>query len=285
MSYREHAPPAALVPWLECIWERRAEPGQPVRVLPDGCIDIVWTEGAGAQVVGANRTAFLVPTTMSVRVIGARMRPGCAPALLGIGAEAVLDARLPIADALSDVGRRLEAALAESRDPIGTLRSELVARSLRAERPDPLVRAAVAGLDQSEVSISRLARALGVSERGLRRRISASVGYGPRRLARVLRLGRALEAARSGGELARVAYEAGYADQAHFTNDCRALAGVPPSIVLAGGDGDGRPLSSLRGDRRIEPAARSGSRALLSRELRAGGDRPHADHPRVGDER
>jgi len=49
----------------------------------------------------------------------------------------------------------------------------------------------------------------------------------------VLRLGRALQAARAGDELARVAYEAGYADQAHFTNDCRALAGVPPSIVLA----------------------------------------------------
>jgi AraC-like DNA-binding protein len=238
VSYREHPPPAALVPWLECVWERRGEPGPPVRVLPDGCIDIVWTEGAGAQVVGANRTAFLVPLTLSVHVVGARMRPGCAPALLGIAAEEVLDARVPVADLLANAGARLEVALAESRDPVGTLHAELIARALRAQLPDPLVRAAVAGLDRSEVSISGLARELGVSDRGLRRRISSSVGYGPRRLARVLRLGRALEAARAGGELARVAYEAGYADQAHFANDCRALAGVPPSIVLAGADAD-----------------------------------------------
>jgi AraC-like DNA-binding protein len=59
------------------------------------------------------------------------------------------------------------------------------------------------------------------------------VGYGPRRLARVFRLGQALQAARTGDELARAAYAAGYADQAHFTHDCRELAGVPPSVLLA----------------------------------------------------
>jgi AraC-like DNA-binding protein len=49
----------------------------------------------------------------------------------------------------------------------------------------------------------------------------------------VLRLTRALEAARAGADLGRVAFDAGYADQAHFANDCRALAGVPPSSLLA----------------------------------------------------
>ena len=232
MSYREQPPPAALAPWLECVWERRAEPGAPVRVLPDGCIDIVWTEGAGTQIVGANTTAFLVSLDTGTRVVGARMLPGCAPALLGIAAEGVRDARVPIADLLATDGARLEAALDASADVSAALLSELLARAARAERPDPLVRAAIAGLERPGVSIAGLARELGVSDRSLRRRVSAAVGYGPRRLARVLRLGRALQAARAGDELARVAFEAGYADQAHFTNDCRALAGVPPSRML-----------------------------------------------------
>lgn len=60
-----------------------------------------------------------------------------------------------------------------------------------------------------------------------------AVGYGPKRLARVLRLRGALAAAHAGTELGRVAADAGYADQAHFTHDCRALAGVSPSTVLA----------------------------------------------------
>jgi len=57
MTYREHHAPAALAPWLACIWERGDGDGAPVRVVPDGCIDIVWTEGVGAQVVGPNTTA------------------------------------------------------------------------------------------------------------------------------------------------------------------------------------------------------------------------------------
>jgi AraC-like DNA-binding protein len=233
MSYREHAPGPLLAPWLECIWERRGRPGPPLRVLPDGCIDIVWTSGAGAQLVGANTTAFLVPLTADVRVVGARMLPGCAPALLGVAAEQVRDARMPAGDVLGDRGARLEHAL-DGDEPVAALRALLQEWVGSASLPDPLVREAVLRLERRELAIAELAGELGVSERGLRRRVTAAVGYGPRRLARILRLGRALRAARTGDGLARVAFEAGYTDQSHFTNDCTALAGVPPSVVLAG---------------------------------------------------
>jgi AraC-like DNA-binding protein len=232
VSYREHAPDARLEPWLECVWQRRGTAGPPVRVLPDGCIDIVWSEGGGAQIVGPNTTAFLAPVDERARIVGARMLPGCAPALLGIAAEALRDARVPIAELLGDEGARLEEAL-DAGDPVAVLRASLWERARAAPLPDPLVREAVRRVTMPGVSITALADELGISERGLRRRVTTAVGYGPRRLARVLRLGRALQAARAGDELARVACEAGYADQAHFTNDCRALAGVPPSVVLA----------------------------------------------------
>ncbi|MGH4019104.1 MAG: helix-turn-helix domain-containing protein [Pseudonocardiaceae bacterium] len=50
-------------------------------------------------------------------------------------------------------------------------------------------------------------------------------GYGPRRLARVLRMGRALDEARTGAPLAQVAAGCGYVDQAHLSREVRALAG------------------------------------------------------------
>jgi len=233
MSYREHPVPAALAPWLQCTWERIGDGGPVVRVVPDGCIDVVWTEGAGTQVVGANTTAFLVPIAPGVRVMGARMQPGAAPALLGIDAEAVRDVRAPAESVLGDRGRMLEAALERDDHRPVTLQRWLSANARAARRPDPLVAAAVDRLAVRADDVTGLARELGVSGRGLRRRVTTAIGYGPKRLGRVLRLWRALDAARAGDDLARAAFDAGYADQAHFSGDCRELAGATPTALLS----------------------------------------------------
>lgn len=204
-----------------------------MRVLPDGCIDVVWTEGAGAQLVGPNTTAFLSPVQDGRRVIGARLRPGAAPALLGVRAVGLRDARPPLTSVLGDAGAVLEAALQDGSDPVAQLRAWLTAWGERAAVPDPLVTSVVACLSQDRaVRVVGLADALGVSERSLRRRVTTAVGYGPKRLGRVLRLWRALGVAREGEELASAAFLAGYVDQAHFSHDCRELAGVPPSTLV-----------------------------------------------------
>jgi AraC-like DNA-binding protein len=146
--------------------------------------------------------------------------------------EAARDARVSVEQVWGSDGAYLAETLDEHADPVVALRAARYPHG-RAERVDPLVAAAVTRLACPRVAVAQLADYFGVSERQLRRRVSAPVGYGLKRLARVLRLGRALEAARAGGDLARVAVEVGYADQAHFANDCRALAGVAPSVMLA----------------------------------------------------
>ena len=233
-SYREHSPPPALAPWLACTWQRRDGGGPPLRVVPDGCIDIVWTQGGGAQVVGPNTTAFLVSLDAGVHVVGARMRPGAAPALLGVDGASLRDGAIALADVWADDGRRLEGRLDSVEDGrrIELLLAALAGRAARAAAPDPLVRAAVDRLAWPEARVAALAADLGVSARQLRRRCEAAVGYGPKLLARVLRLQRALAAARAGEELALAGFEAGYADQSHFAHECRALAGVPVTALL-----------------------------------------------------
>jgi AraC-like DNA-binding protein len=234
MRYAEHAPPGALAPWVACSWERGDGGGEPVRVLPDGCIDIVWTEGRGAIVAGPDTQAWLVDLAPAVHVVGVRMRPGAAPPLLGVHAEALRDGRRPLHELWGDDARSLEERLERSDDRRSDLLAALPPRALAGGRPDPLVQEAVARLARrAPVAVGALAGELFVSERQLRRRFAVAVGYGPKRLARVLRLERALAAARAGDELGRVAAEAGYADQAHFTGDCRALAGVAPTALLA----------------------------------------------------
>ncbi len=231
MSYREHAPSPALATWLACTWERTGDGGPAVRVLPDGCIDLVWIEGTGTLVVGANTAAFRVDLPAGMRTVGARLRPGAAPALLGVAAEGIRDARVAVSELWDDDGERLAAELDAADDPVDALQAALLRLAATAPEPDPLVRQAVDRLSPREVALACLADDLGVSERQLRRRVRAAVGYGPKRLSRVLRLQRALAGTRAGVDLAQVALDAGYADQSHFSHDCRALAGVPPSAL------------------------------------------------------
>jgi AraC-like DNA-binding protein len=157
--------------------------------------------------------------------------PGAAPALLGIAAEPVLDRRPPLSELLGDEGRRLQARLYESADRVAILGDWLTERARHAHAPDPLVAATVSRMAVDQ-RVGPLADALGVSERALRRRVTAAVGYGPKRLGRVLRLRRALALAGEGAPLVDVAYQAGYADQAHFGHDCLELAGVAPGRFL-----------------------------------------------------
>jgi transcriptional regulator GlxA family with amidase domain len=105
--------------------------------------------------------------------------------------------------------------------------------------PDPLVRAAVLDVvARPRTRVAALGERLGISERQLRRRFETAVGYPPKTLARVLRLQRFLGlAGRDGADIARLAAEAGYADQPHLTRDCAELAGLPPAALLASGAG------------------------------------------------
>jgi transcriptional regulator GlxA family with amidase domain len=85
------------------------------------------------------------------------------------------------------------------------------------------------------MAVSAASREVALTDRHLRRRFHDAVGYGPKTLQRVLRLRRFLALAESSAssDLARVASEAGYADQPHLTRECGELAGLPPAALLA----------------------------------------------------
>ena len=100
----------------------------------------------------------------------------------------------------------------------------------RKAGPDPLVDAAVSRLSNCDARVAAVADDLGVSERHLHRRVTAAVGYGPKFLARVIRLRRLV--ALSAGSLADRAHVAGYAGQAHMTAEVRCLTGLTPVRFL-----------------------------------------------------
>jgi AraC-like DNA-binding protein len=213
--------PGAVV-WRRSIGQAGAAP----RILPDGCIDLIWAAGR-LVVAGPDTAAHVVRDPPGARYAALRFDPGVAPAVLGLPAYELRD-RLVRLDAIwpGAAVRRLTERVAAAPDPGGALEAAVLDRLREIDPPDPAMLTVAARLDAG-AGVAATAAAVGLSERQLHRRSLAAFGYGPKVLARVLRLRRAVELARSGLGYAAVAAEAGYADQPHLSREVRALAGVP----------------------------------------------------------
>jgi AraC-like DNA-binding protein len=202
-----------------------------VRIVPDGCVDLVWMP-SGIEVVGPDTRARCMWAAPGDYFAGVRFRPGAAPPILGVPASELLDLQLEFELVWGSSATRVCGAPASEQltDRLALLQGLVESRVAWADRPDPLVGELVRQLRMPAATLDGIADSLGVSHRQLRRRCERAVGYGPKMLQRVLRFQHSLALARrTRARLAAVALAAGYADQAHFTREYRVLAGVPPS--------------------------------------------------------
>ncbi|MFI9400772.1 helix-turn-helix domain-containing protein [Nocardia sp. NPDC052316] len=201
-------------------------------VLPDGCIDLLWVDGA-LVVAGPDTRAFRPTAALGTRYVGLRFAPGTAPALLGVPAHELRDQRIELADLwASGTVRRLTEQLAAADDPVAALERIALRRAAEVAPPDPVLPRVVAALDAGW-SVAATAEAAGLNARLLHRRSLTAFGYGPKTLARVLRMQRALALARRGMSFADIAASTGFADQAHLAREMRDLTGMPLGQVLS----------------------------------------------------
>lgn len=76
-----------------------------------------------------------------------------------------------------------------------------------------------------------IAATLNISERSFRRLWRDTVGLEQRKFVSLMRFHRALAMIESGHDLAAVAAECGYADQAHLARDVKRVSGLPASML------------------------------------------------------
>ncbi|QLJ04224.1 helix-turn-helix domain-containing protein [Streptomyces sp. NEAU-sy36] len=208
-------------------------PAAAAPVLPDGCMDLLWN-GERLLVAGPDTRPFITGAEGPRRWAGVRFHPGTAPALLGVPARELLDRRVELADLWPAARvRRLHDRMAAAADPATALEDIALDRAAAAPPPEPWVHRLVRRLDEGR-PVAATAAELGLGARTLHRRCLAAFGYGPKTLARILRLRRALELARAGVPYAETAARAGYADQSHLARDVRELAGMPLGRLLGG---------------------------------------------------
>ncbi|MFC4034879.1 helix-turn-helix domain-containing protein [Streptomyces polygonati] len=225
-DYRERP---ARVPGVT-VWTR-GDAGGRYRVLPDGCMDLIWHDG-GLLVAGPDTVAQVADGRPGGAYAGLRFAPGAGPGALGVPARELRDHRVALDAVWAGPAARLLAERVAA-DPAAGLEAWAVARTRAAGPADPLPAAVATALAEGR-PVAEIAAGTGLGERQLRRRCEAAFGYGPKTLARVLRLQRALALARSGAPFASVAAASGYADQPHLSREVRALAGVPLTELLGG---------------------------------------------------
>jgi len=216
------------------LWQRDGRPEATVgRILPDGCMDLIW-DGTRLVVAGPDTRARWHATTPGQSFVGLRFSRGIGPGVLGFPADELRDLSADLDDLwpAADV-RRLEDEVAGA--PVEALERWL-ARRVADDAPPTFgaaeLGAAVFELSAGGATVGAMADRLGYSVRQLHRRCLPLFGYGPQHLVRVLRLNRALDAARSGLSLAEVSAQTGFADQAHLSRDVRVLVGTSPARLL-----------------------------------------------------
>ena len=235
-GYAEWQPPAALRGPVACLWASVAPdtPRGTELILPDGCSDLFWQEGAGVTVAGPDTGPASTAPVPGAVTVGVRFRPAAGGLVLGLPLSELRDQRVPLADVLPGPAAGLTAALspAEAVTRMLGLAGRLVADSAA----DPAMTRAVTLLRDPAARTEDIADQVGLSERQLRRRSQAAAGYGPKTLQRVLRFQRfvrLLDASATLPVLAAAAARTGYADQPHLTRECRALSGHTPAALHA----------------------------------------------------
>ncbi len=241
-GYCEWQPAAALRSAVACLWAQVTPDGhdRDGLVLPDACTDLVWEPGRGAFVAGPDTGP--VPTRMAAGtvLVGVRFRPSAGGPALGVPLSELRDQRVDLSDLRAGEARRLPGTL--DPDTALTRTLDVAAALVTGAPPDPAVTWAASLLRDPRARAEDVAAEVGLSPRQLRRRCHDVVGYGPKTLQRVLRFRRFLaridavpddpHLAGDADDLAAIAAEAGYADQAHLTRECGKLAGLTPAALI-----------------------------------------------------
>jgi AraC-like DNA-binding protein len=207
---------------------------------PDG----IWRDSGafGGRVIGAMSRVKPSLAHGMPAAVGAFLRPGRLSHIARMPASEVTDLIVPIDDVWGRSASRLSERLVLLDE---RTRLDLLERTLLAHLTEPRERrrtvdvrglAACVVRRRGRISVDALATAAGVSRQQLTRTFRERVGVTPKLYCRLARFQSALAYVRPGDSIdwARVALEAGYADQSHMIAEFRQFSSLTPSMLTTG---------------------------------------------------
>lgn len=253
-GYCEFDPSVEAAFFCEAFWTHHTPPGNPVagaahRVLPDPALSVAyWAQSDehgcpvkdGVVLVGPKTRPQFFPLVPGFEMAAVRLKLEWVAPILGIDPGDLDDQIVDLSSVRPSLGDRLESRLAGIRSVLDA--PPILARAILDTRTTQLAppAAATAALEivrrsAGRVPCQRVADALGVSMRTLRRQVRDSAGLSPKTYARVLRVAHAMQLAdrHVRPDWADIAVQGGYYDQSHLIRECLTLADAAPHQLHA----------------------------------------------------
>jgi AraC-like DNA-binding protein len=241
---REQRPSPSLARHVVCTWIQAVSPrSSPFthRKAPNGSVEIVCVPGSMPRILGPQTGPVEQALAPGTTIVGIRLRPEAASSVLGMPTSTLRDLAVDADQLWGDRAHALQELVGSAtsdRQAAAHLERAVAERLAAAPGPDPVVAHAVLPLMSGRrADVASLATSLCISERQLRRRFESATGFTPTTLRRILRFQRFLALACTRAppstQVAQLAVEAGYADQAHLSREAARLEGRSPRDFLS----------------------------------------------------
>ena len=237
-------PCPALAAYVQRFWwlEGDCAAAYDVQLLhPDGACGLIFNfaeplqldgvaHSAAALIAGPQLTSSRLQLAARVKLMGVRFLPGMGSAFFGVGLDELSGFHIDdwpglglagLSDALAELDRDAQQRLMER---------ELLARLNDAQtRRSPVLQLLTQiAAHQGRARVSDLMQAVPLGQRQLERLFRHQVGLTPKQFGRIQRVALVRGELRVGGSLLDTALACGYADQAHFIHDFKAVVGMTP---------------------------------------------------------
>lgn len=239
--YLEYNPHPLLAPYIETYWASNGFAGNEImqRILPDGCVDIIFSFGPHhlhSFLVGTMTSFLDVSYRGEARLFGIRFRPGGITAFTRTPIFEFTDMRTDIqsADTILDnhFFREIENSQT-SEEIISSINDYFLQKLPVLFTPDKQIDYTIHIIQQEKGNISSMSLLAGkacLSERQFERRFKASVGISPKAFNRIIKFRHLSKMLKEHPRhtLFETALECGYYDHAHLTKEFKRLSGYTP---------------------------------------------------------
>ncbi|NTU20367.1 AraC family transcriptional regulator [Brevibacillus sp. HB1.2] len=246
--YREYMPSKSLANYIACYWTSEYN-GEGIarmsRVIPDGCVDIIFNLGAtsvkkGAFLTGLMRTYEDMLVTEPQALIGIRFYVEGAARFLRYPVAIINGHHPHLQDIWGKEADEVIEGLLEASDTaerIAWLEQELIKRLWMDDPADQLLLTSMNYLYEyrGSLSMAALAEKVNYSERTLRRMFQQQLGMSPKELGRIIQFQGLLQMLAKGTRTSftDAALQCGYYDQSHLIKSFHTFYGVAPSKIVS----------------------------------------------------